>query len=205
MSHTAGAIVEQADTRAVGSLSDAAAVTAARNDLAAFEPLYRAYADRVYRYCLRRLNDPDRAADATSAVFIKALQSIGTCQPDSFRSWLFSIAHNVTIDANRTRRIHSELDDALSVSSSDPSPEDAALTAETRLEIVALLDLLTPDQRQVVELRLAGLDGYEIAEALGRSRAAVDTAQSRAVARLRKLLGVDLNRIESEAAHGDAR
>lgn len=205
MSRTASAIVEHADTLEGDAFSDAGLVIAARADLAAFEPLYRAYADRVYRYCLRRLDDPDRAADATSAIFIKAMQSISTCQPGSFRPWLFSIAHNVTIDAHRTRRVFSELDDAVLISSDDLTPEEAALTAETRLEIVALLDLLTPDQRQVVELRLAGLDGYEIAEALGRSRSAVDTAQSRAVARLRTLLGVNPNRNESEAAHGQVR
>lgn len=192
MAQFAGAIVDQADPSVGEAHPDAALVVAARNDLAAFEPLYRAYADRVYRYCLRRLDDPDRAADATSAIFIKAMQSIGTCQPGSFRSWLFSIAHNVTIDARRTHRTHSELQDAAAVVSPESSPEEAAIIFETRLEIVALLDRLTPDQRDVVELRLAGLDGYEIAEALGRSRASVDTAQSRAVARLRAVMGVQV-------------
>ncbi len=159
-------------------------------DLAAFEPLYRRYADRVYRYCIRRLDDRERAADATSAIFIKAMQSIDSCNPESFRSWLFSIAHNVMIDVYRTKPMHASLDEALEVSSPEPSPEDAAIVGEARLEVVALLQQLTPDQRRVVELRLAGLDGYEIAEALGRSRASVDTAQFRAVARLRTVLGV---------------
>lgn len=204
MSRTAGAIVEHRDASGGETHPDATLVLAARHDLAAFEPLYRAYADRVYRYCLRRLDDPDRAADATSAIFIKAMQSIATCQPESFRSWLFSIAHNVTIDAHRTRRIHSGLDDAHSVSSHEATPEEAALVSESRLEIVALLDHLTPDQRQVVELRLAGLDGYEIADALGRSRASVDTAQSRAISRLRKHLGVISAKPGKEGTYVDA-
>ena len=38
--------------------SDAAFVLSARKDLTAFEPLYRPYADRVYRYCLRRSGRP---------------------------------------------------------------------------------------------------------------------------------------------------
>jgi RNA polymerase sigma-70 factor (ECF subfamily) len=204
MSRIAGAIVDHADTRVGDSHPDAALVLAAQSDLVAFEPLYRAYADCIYRYCLRRLDDPERAADATSTIFIKAMQSISTCQPESFRSWLFSIAHNVTIDARRTRRVHAGLDDALALSSVDATPEEAALTSETRLEIVALLDHLTPDQRQVVELRLAGLDGYEISDALGRSRASVDTAQSRAVSRLRKLLGVTPAQSRKEGNHAGA-
>jgi RNA polymerase sigma factor (sigma-70 family) len=168
--------------------SDAADVLAARQDLAAFEPLYRRYADRVYRYCMRRLDDPERAADATSTIFIKAMQSIHHCQPESFRSWLFSIAHNTTIDARRTTKQHAPLDTAEAVVNEALEPESLVTREEARLEIVALLDHLTADQRHVVELRLAGLDGYEIAQALGRSRASVDTAQSRAVARLRRIL-----------------
>lgn len=158
-----------------GDQHDSALVVAARQDLAAFETLYRRYAERVYRYCLRRLDDPDRAADTTSAIFIKAMQSIDHCQPESFRSWLFSIAHNATIDARRTTREHASLDHALVVTSAEPGPEELVDQQESRLEIVALLDHLTPDQRHVVELRLAGLDGYEI-------------AQSRAVSRLRRVL-----------------
>lgn len=181
-----------------GDQHDSVLVVAARQDLAAFETLYRRYAERVYRYCLRRLDDPDRAADTTSAIFIKAMQSIDHCQPESFRSWLFSIAHNATIDARRTTREHTSLDHALIVSSTDPGPEELVAQQEARLEIVALLDHLTPDQRHVVELRLAGLDGYEIAQALGRSRASVDTAQSRAVSRLRRVLTAEN---EQEAPH----
>lgn len=173
---------------AAWSPPDSALVLAARDDLSAFELLYRRYADRVYRYCLRRLSDPDRAADATSVIFIKAMQSIGHCQPALFRSWLFSIAHNATVDARRTTRHHAPLDDALVLTSGDPGPEEVIAQQEAKLEITALLDHLTPDQRHVVELRLAGLDGYEIAQVLGRSRASVDTAQSRAVARLRRIL-----------------
>jgi hypothetical protein len=48
---------------------DGALVLAARQDLAAFEPLYRRYAECVYRYCLRRLDDPDRAVGTTGAIF----------------------------------------------------------------------------------------------------------------------------------------
>jgi RNA polymerase sigma factor (sigma-70 family) len=170
------------------SRSDAVQVLAARQDLSAFEPLYRRYADGVYRYCARRLDDPERAADATSAIFIKAMQSIEHCQPESFRSWLFSIAHNTTIDARRTSRNHAPLDTVFVPGNEALQPESLFTREESRLEIVALLDHLTPDQRHVVELRLSGLDGYEIAQALGRSRASVDTAQSRAIARLRRIL-----------------
>lgn len=185
-----------------GSQRDAADVLAARHDLAAFAPLYRRYADSVYRYCVRRLDDPERAADATSTIFIKAMQSIHHCQPEAFRSWLFSIAHNATIDARRTTRIHAPLETTVVPINEALQPESLFTREESRLEIVALLDHLTPDQRHVVELRLAGLDGYEIAQALGRSRASVDTAQSRAVARLRRILVAQDEKEQSHVVAG---
>lgn len=188
----------QIEAEPSGLRSDAVDVLAARQNLSAFEPLYRRYAESVYRYCVRRLDDPERAADATSAIFIKAMQSIHYCQPESFRSWLYSIAHNATVDARRTARNHAPLETALVPMNEALQPESLVTLEETRMEIVALLDHLTPDQRHVVELRLAGLDGYEIAQALGRSRASVDTAQSRAIARLRRIL---VAKDEKEQSH----
>jgi RNA polymerase sigma-70 factor (ECF subfamily) len=164
-------------------------VLAAKQNIAAFEPLYRLYVDPIFRYCYRRLGAPEPAADASRQVFIKAMSSIATCRETSFRSWLFAIAHNVLVDHFRTRRDEWPIDDATTIVDRSPSPEDETIAAEQRSEIVRLLDHLTPDQRQVVELRLAGLDGNEIAAILGRSRGSVDTAQSRAVSRLREVLG----------------
>jgi RNA polymerase sigma factor (sigma-70 family) len=50
------------------------------------------------------------------------------------------------------------------------------------------LSQLSDDQRQIVELRLAGLTSKEIASALGRTPNAIDQAQFRAINRLRALL-----------------
>lgn len=52
---------------------------------------------------------------------------------------------------------------------------------------VAMADL-THGQREVVELRLAGLTGPEIADVLGMKLAAVKSTQFRAYTQLRKLL-----------------
>lgn len=50
-----------------------------------------------------------------------------------------------------------------------------------------MLGKLPTDQRRVVELRLAGLTGPEIASVLGRSHDAVKKLQGRAIAKLRDL------------------
>ena len=168
---------------------DAVLVALAKRDYQAFAPLYLRYADPVYRYCYRRLGNSEAAADATSQVFAKALAALPGCRETAFRAWLFAIAHNILIDTYRARSPDAPLDTAMEVIDPAPSPEDLALVAEERGRVRRLLGQLTADQRQVVELRLAGLTSNEIGAVLGRSRAAVDGIQFRAVGGLRALLG----------------
>jgi RNA polymerase sigma-70 factor, ECF subfamily len=171
---------------------DARDVIAAKADPRAFAPLYDRYADLVYRYCYRRLGHPEAAADATGQVFAKALAGLPGYRDDasSFRSWLFAIAHNELVDVTRARRWMTTLDAVSGMAAADPSPEDQLLAAEAGHTIRGMLDQLTPDQRQVMELRLAGLTGPEIAASVGRSLGSVKIAQVRAFARLRAALGL---------------
>src|SRR3954463_8262352 len=150
---------------------DVCLVEAAKADPRAFAPLYARYVDPVYRYCYRRLGHPEAAADATAQVFTKALGALPGYREDapSFRSWLFAIAHNVIADDLRAHRPVASMEAAVHVAANDPSPEETALTNEVGQTMQTLLALLPPDQRQILELRLAGLTGPEIAAALGRS------------------------------------
>src|SRR5262245_30525629 len=81
--------------------SDEALVALARSDRAAFGVLYDRYLTPVYRYCHGRLGDRERAEDATSLVFVRALAAIATQRGPSVRSWLFTIAHNVILNTWR--------------------------------------------------------------------------------------------------------
>ena len=169
---------------------DARLVALAKADPRAFAPLSARYFDPIYRYCYRRLGHPEAAADAAAQVFVKALAALPGYRADapSFRSWLFAIAHNVIADDFRTRRPVAPMTAAAQVAVADPSPEEVVVTQEAGRAVRALLAQLPSDQRQILELRLAGLTGPEIAAALGRSLGAVKIAQVRAFARLRATL-----------------
>jgi RNA polymerase sigma-70 factor (ECF subfamily) len=170
---------------------DAVLVALAKADRQAFALLYRRYVDPVYRYCLRSLGDRELAEDATSQVFTKALAALPRCREEAFRSWLFTIAHNVIVDARRARVATSPLASAETMPDRAPegSPEARALAGEDARAIRGLLAQLTPDQRQLLELRLAGLTDAEIARVLGRSHGAVRMSQHRAISRLRGIMG----------------
>ena len=180
------------DTQGIGGTGDddARIVLCAKSDPGAFAPLYVRYFDAVYRYCYRRLGNADSAADATALVFARALAALPRYRDDapSFRSWLFAIAHNAITDDLRARRPFDSLDAAVEIPSPTPSPEEEALRNDSNLRVRALLADLPPDQRHVLELRLAGLTGPEIAATLDRSLGSVKILQVRAFARLRASL-----------------
>ena len=180
---------------AADAAHDAALVARAQRYPREFAPLYDRYAEPVYRYCHRRLGCPDAAADATAVVFTRALAALPRYREGSFRSWLFAIAHNAITDSYRSRasRPESPLEAAadLADTARDAAPEDAALAGEARRSLLAALDRLPAEQRRIVELRLAGLTGPEIAAVLDRTVGSVKIAQHRAYARLRSILTED--------------
>lgn len=175
-----------------------AQIEAAKQDPQAFAPLYETYADLVWRFALSRLGDRERAADATSQTFSRALAALPRYQPrrqgdgTTFRSWLMTIARNVVIDETRKERPTTPID-APSVQhrlvDRGRSPEEHAVIADERRRIEAALAQLPATQRKIVELRAIGTKSTEIAEVLQMSHAAVRTANHRAYVRLRDLLG----------------
>ena len=171
-------------------VSDVALVALAQHHPQAFAQIYARYLDPVYRYCYRRLGSSEAAEDATSLIFAKALSALPRYNGTSFRSWLFTIAHHVIVDRYRETPAAQPLDTAFSLRDESPSPEDLAIAADERRSVRALLAQLPEHQRQVIELRMAGLTGAEIALTLGRTPANVDVTQHRAITRLRGLLNI---------------
>lgn len=165
--------------------TDQMLVERAQRDPAAFEPLYDRYFDSIYAYCYRRLGTRELAEDATSQVFLQALAALPKFRTHSFRAWLYTIAHNVVMDVHRTRTPLPLIDDA---SLDGLIADDGVDLRASELDVRQLLTRLTPEQRDVVELRLSGMTGPEIAEILGRSHGAVRALQFRAYQQLRLLL-----------------
>ena len=156
-----------------------------------FADLYEEHARAVLRYCQLRIADPAEAEDAAALIFTRAFSAWPPANPESARAWLFTIAHHVVANHYRsqtTRGPRRPLDDAIEVHYAAPTPLDHAIARESRAELHAAIGKLSDDQREVVELRLAGLTGPEIADALGKSHAAVKMLQLRAVQKLRALL-----------------
>ena len=178
---------------------EGALIDAARTDPRAFAVLYHRHVSAVYRFCYRRLGTKEAAEDATAQVFTNALAGLGGFRGGSFQGWLFAIAHRVVVDEVRRARSDVPLMVASTTIDPRPGPEEVVIDAEASRAIRAVLAHLPPEQRHVLELRLAGLSGVEIAVALGRSHGTVRNLQHRTLVRLRALLGVTGSGDETDA------
>lgn len=170
--------------------SDEALAARASMDRAAMDELYRRSIHRIYGYCRLRLHDDDDVQEVTSAIVLKALEGLRRTRIDRFEPWIFTIAHNELSNWFRGIRPTIDLTWADQIPDTAAMPEDVVITRAENDRLRAVIRQLAPDQQRVVELRLAGLDGRQIGEILGRRRGWVDTTQYRAVRRLRELMAI---------------
>jgi len=174
---------DEVDAHGVGSDPDAMLALRARNDPEAFGLLYARYVHRVTSYFLLRTGNREDAEDLASQCFVRAFEALPRFRAGegSVRSWLFAIAHNEVVSLYRRRHTTVGLEFAVNVVDGNVSPENQALAGATARELRNMLAQLSPDQQQVVTLRLAGLDGGEICTVLGKSRSWVDATQALAI------------------------
>ena len=165
---------------------------ARRGEDDAWALLYRDLAPALLGY-LRGRGAPD-PEDLVGEVWIQVVRHIDAFEGDErgFRSWVFTIAHRRLIDVRRSQQRRPEdLSPAQDIEPSLPhvEAEPEALAALGTAEVLALLDQLTDDQREVLLLRLVGgLRLAEIAEVTGRERQAVKSLQKRGIEHLRRLV-----------------
>lgn len=168
---------------------------AQQGDRQAFGSIFDAYHVSVYRFVASRVGSPSDAEDLTQLVFVKALEALPrfTARGVPFGGWLFRLARNTVVDHVRTRHEHLELEAAEQRATEDAGP-DVIVAVRDDLEAVArALENLTEDQREVIALRFfAGLSAKEAAEAMGRQEGTIRGLQFRAIAALRRSLGLDL-------------
>ena len=168
---------------------------AKRGDREAFGRIFDAYAGPIHRFVASRVNRPSDAEDLTQLVFVKALEALPRYETRGipFGGWLFRLARNAIIDQVRTRRDHLSLVAAVTRATEDPGPEATAFLREDLDRVARAMTDLTDDQREVIELRFfAGLSVAETADAMGRQDGTVRGLQFRALAALRRSLGIEV-------------
>lgn len=150
-------------------------------DFAAF---YRRHARWVAGFHMRRVRDPELAADLTAETFAAALRARARYRPGdgSASPWLHRIASNLLVDAVRKRQAEDRAQRALGMQRVPLTVQDHALFEE--LELVRELP---DDQRRAVVARVVEDRDYDaIARDEHVSEAVVRKRVSRGLAALRE-------------------
>jgi RNA polymerase sigma-70 factor (ECF subfamily) len=160
-----------------------------------FAVVYERYFERVYGYMRLMVRTRADAEDATQDVFVRALAGLSGYEGrgESFRGWLFAIAHNVAFsELRRAQRVEAVADvNERYRCDAQATPDEAFANLQwvSDPDLQILIRRLSLAQRQVLFLRyVVGCDGSDVAQILGISPEAVWQHHSRAVAFLRKRL-----------------
>jgi RNA polymerase sigma factor (sigma-70 family) len=147
------------------------ASAAAAGDRGAFAGIYDRYADRLHDFCIGMLRDRDAAADCVQDVFCVAADRLNQLRDaDKLRPWLYAIARNECLRTIRARGREQVFDDVPEVASAEAGPDTMAARSELASLVAEAAGGLSDRDREVLELAYRhGLDGPELAEALGVS------------------------------------
>ena len=156
----------------------------------AFERLYRTYSGSIVAFARARgAADPDAVAND---VMLKVFQNLSSFSGDesAFVRWIFTIARNIIIDGYRMSLRRPRVADGVEPpdrASNRPNAEEAAISQLASAEMASLLRRLTPDQCEVIALRLiTDLSLQEVAEIVGKPVTAVKALQRRGLRALQK-------------------
>ena len=178
-------------TRAVAGESDA------------IETLITGVRQRVHSYCRARLRGYPGADTASDDVAQEVCVAVLTALPHyrdtgrPFEAFVFRVAGFKVADAQRQalgrEQVVDEVPDTVSSSLAD-NPEASAVVSSQADHVTRLMEQLPGQQREVLVMRVAvGMSTEETAAALGMTPGAVRVTQHRALARLRTLIGTDLD------------
>jgi RNA polymerase sigma-70 factor, ECF subfamily len=180
-------------------LTAADLVDARRREPAAVTRVYAAYAPGLFRFFLAAVGDRPTAEDLTGDVFKSAIEGLPRFRGpvEALGGWLFSIAHHDLSDYRRRQARHlvqpldGLLEEAALAAGGAVDPEELAIARIEGERVLAALRQLSPDQREVLLLRMAaGLSAPEVAAIVGKTTGAVKALQHRGVASLARVLGV---------------
>lgn len=178
----------------------AAAEEARKGDQHAFRVLVERHSQSVFRLAFRMTGNEQDAEDLVQETFLRAYKQIQRFDGRaSFRTWVYRICANCSLDLIRARKSRKEQqawngDEETSnwldrVATPDPSPERLTQSGQIAGLLEPALNRLTEMERTAFVLRhYEGCDIEEIARTLGVQANAAKHSVFRAVQKLRRAL-----------------
>jgi RNA polymerase sigma-70 factor, ECF subfamily len=150
---------------------------------------YEEFNEPIFKFIFMMIQDYQQAEDLRHETFIKAYVKYDSYQgQSSAKTWLFSIAHNLTIDFLRKRKpiiLFKEV--FLSKKDENPLPDELVQIKESSYELYKALGAIKDTYREVIILRkIKEFSIEETATILGWSESKVKSSLYRAIRALEK-------------------
>jgi RNA polymerase sigma-70 factor (ECF subfamily) len=153
--------------------------------------LFELYHERLCAHAQSILRDPAEARDVVQEVFIRAMREPRLFDP-GFKTgaWLYRVTRNLCFNISRDRRRRGGILAAAPREDSVPGGQAEAVSGQERQQaLLAAMDTLSPDHREILFLRyFEDLSYAEIAARLGIKLGTVMSRLSRARDRMEEAL-----------------
>lgn len=154
-----------------------------------FGQLYRAQGRAILAYALRRVGDPEDAADVVAETFLIAWRRLDEVPAgDGTRLWLYAVARRVLANQHRARQRRTRLGERLAESLRTELATHPAPSGEAADILRAMSELSDEDRELLLLVSWEELSPGEAARVLGISSLAARSRLHRARRRLRTLL-----------------
>jgi RNA polymerase sigma-70 factor (ECF subfamily) len=167
-------------------------------DSDALGSLVKRYQKDVYRFSLHYLRDPERAKEIAQETFLRVYTARERFDVErKFKPWLLCIARNLCLnDLKRKRTVVMESLEGYASSAREDSgvlhqnasdgPAELLMAEERRGALMAALDTLPEDAREIVMMRyFQKMQARDIAEVMDSTEGAVRTRLHRILKQLR--------------------
>lgn len=156
-----------------------------------FADLYETFFIRVYNYARYRCDTPQEAEDLSACIFAKLYKKFNTYNKEKspLEAWLFTVAHSVTVDFFRRKKIRAfftltqEQEETI-ISSDNPQKAFEKVSLEEQLQ--KTLQGLSQQERELINLHYyQHFKQSEIAKIMGLTQSNVGVLLHRAVKKLK--------------------
>lgn len=152
---------------------------------------YEEYNESIFKFIFMMIQDYQQAEDLRHETFVRAFINYDSFRHDgNAKTWLLSIAHNLTIDYIRKRRPIMLFKEVFNLKKDEsPLPDEAIQIKESSYELYKALSKIKESYRKVIILRrIKGLSIEETSKVLNWSESKVKSTLFRAIPALEKQL-----------------
>ena len=168
---------------------------AKQNNKRAWEKLVKENESLVYHIAYRMMQNEEEAKDVSQEIFIKVYRNLQKFDEKSaFSTWIYRIAVNTCIDALRKKKGKEVVSweeqtqhQKENVTDTTETPEEVYLQKEKQLQIIDMIQNLSPEHKAVLLMRdMEDMTYGEIAECLSVSLGTVKSRIARAREQFKK-------------------